>query len=355
MTYDVSRALFRAAKAKDAGAFIFEIARSEIGYTEQRPHEYAAVVLGAAIREGWKGPVFLQGDHFQASAKKMQDAPEKEVQALKDLIAEAVAANFLNIDIDCSTLVDLSKPTTREQQRVNGTLGAELTAVVRKHEPKGTTISVGGEIGEVGGKNSTEEELRAYMEEYRAGLEKHGLTEGISKVSVQTGTTHGGIPLAGGGVAQVKIDFGTLERLSVVSREEFGMAGAVQHGASTLPAELFGKFPEVETAEIHLATEFQNLVLDHKAFPKALRDAMFAHCVKSLSDERKATDTDDTFFYKTRKKANGPFKRDMWSLPADVRGEIAATLEEKFRFLFDRLKATGTAAVVAKHVKPAGA
>ena len=30
----------------DAGAFILEIARSEIGYTEQRPHEYAAVMAG---------------------------------------------------------------------------------------------------------------------------------------------------------------------------------------------------------------------------------------------------------------------------------------------------------------------
>ena len=44
------------AKKLNAGAFIFEIARSEIGYTEQRPHEYAAVVLGAALREGFTRP-----------------------------------------------------------------------------------------------------------------------------------------------------------------------------------------------------------------------------------------------------------------------------------------------------------
>ena len=52
MAYDTARAVIRAAKKLNAGAFIFEIARSEIGYTEQRPHEYAAVVLGAALREG---------------------------------------------------------------------------------------------------------------------------------------------------------------------------------------------------------------------------------------------------------------------------------------------------------------
>src|SRR5262249_15714508 len=70
LTYDVARRLFRAAMRHNVGAFVFEIARSEIGYTEQRPGEYAACVLAAAIAEGYKGPVFIQGDHFQASAKK---------------------------------------------------------------------------------------------------------------------------------------------------------------------------------------------------------------------------------------------------------------------------------------------
>ena len=67
----------RAAKKLNAGAFIFEIARSEIGYTEQRPHEYAAVVLAAALREGFSGPVFIQGDHVQTNAKKY-NSPDRD-------------------------------------------------------------------------------------------------------------------------------------------------------------------------------------------------------------------------------------------------------------------------------------
>src|SRR5213076_2611396 len=104
LTYDSARALFRAAMRHDTGAFIFEIARSEIGYTEQRPAEYAACVLAAAIKEGWKGPVFIQGDHFQASAKKWSTPDDRaaEVKALESLIDEAVAAEFYNIDIDTS-------------------------------------------------------------------------------------------------------------------------------------------------------------------------------------------------------------------------------------------------------------
>ena len=105
-----ARAVIRAAKKLDAGAFIFEIARSEIGYTEQRPHEYAAILCAAALREGFTGPLFIQGDHVQTNAKKY-NSPErdKELETLRGLIREEIAAGFYNIDIDTSTLVDLDK------------------------------------------------------------------------------------------------------------------------------------------------------------------------------------------------------------------------------------------------------
>src|SRR4030095_1431328 len=143
------------ANSLNAGALIFEIARSEIGYTEQRPHEYAAVVIAAALREGFGGPVFIQGDHVQTNAKKYNSPDrDEEIDALRALIKEEIAAGFYNIDIDTSTLVDLSKPTLAEQQEVNITLAADFATFIRKHEPQGVTVSVGGEIGEVGGKNS---------------------------------------------------------------------------------------------------------------------------------------------------------------------------------------------------------
>ncbi|KAB2834522.1 MAG: aldolase, partial [Candidatus Brocadia sp.] len=164
LTYDVSRSIFRAAKKNHVGAFIFEIARSEIGYTDQRPAEYAAVILAAAIKEEFESPVFIQGDHFQINAKKYEKDKEGELNTIKKLIKEAVDAGFYNIDIDTSTLVDLNKPNLTEQQRLNFEFAAELTAYIRTLEPKGITVSVGGEIGEVEKKNSTVEELRAFMD-----------------------------------------------------------------------------------------------------------------------------------------------------------------------------------------------
>ncbi len=349
LSYDTARAACSAAKKLDAGALIFEIARSEIGYTDQRPAEYAAVVLAAAMREGWLGAVFLQGDHFQTNPKKMSEDPDREISAIEALIDEAIPAGFLQIDIDTSTLVDLSKPTLAEQQAVNSALTARFTKFIRAREPKGVTISVGGEIGEVGKVNSTPEELRSYMDGF---LRELGGGPALAKVSVQTGSSHGGVVGPDGSVQRVKIDFETLRRISKVAREEYGMAGAVQHGASTLPAELFGSFPEHDCAEIHLATEFQNMVYDHPAFPSPLRRAIERWLLERMAGERKKGETENQFFYKTRKQAIGPFKEALWNLPPGTRKAIRDSLEKRFAFLFERLGVRGTKDVVDRYVRP---
>ncbi|HET9274445.1 MAG TPA: class II fructose-bisphosphate aldolase [Gemmatimonadales bacterium] len=351
LAYDTARAVFRAARSGDAGAIILEIARSEIAYTDQRPAEYVAVMIGAALREGYRLPLFIQGDHCQVNAKKYASDPEGEVGEVRKLIGEEVGAGFFNIDVDTSTLVDLSQPDLDRQQRVNYERAAEITAFIRSIEPEGVTVSVGAEIGEVGAKNSTVEELHAFMEGYNRTLARLGRgLAGISKISVQTGTSHGGIVLPDGSIAEVKLDLQALEALSAAARSPYGLGGAVQHGASTLPQDAFGRFPEIETVEIHLATNFQSIVFDHPRLPAELRQRMYRWLDENAQSERKPKDTDEQFYYRARKKAIGPFKQETWALPVDVRGAIAADLEATFGFLFERLRVNGTADLVRKHV-----
>ncbi|MDF3053682.1 MAG: putative fructose-bisphosphate aldolase, partial [Geminicoccaceae bacterium] len=326
-------------------------ARSEIAYTEQRPAEYVAVVIGAALREGYALPLFVQGDHCQVNHKKYQADPNGEVGEVKKLIAEEVGAGFYNIDVDTSTLVDLSQATLPEQQRLNYERAAEITALIREQEPEGVTVSVGAEIGEVGMKNSTVEELHAFMQGYNRSIAGLGDHEGISKISVQTGTSHGGVVLPDGTMADVKLDLQALAALSQVARDEYGLAGAVQHGASTLPSNAFGNFPRIETAEIHLATNFQNIVFDHPRLPPELRERIRAWLDENAAGERKSGDTNEQFYYKARKKAIGPFKRDVWSLPEDIRAAIAGDLEKTFAFLFEQLNVNGTQEQVNRFIQ----
>ena len=352
LPYELCRAIFRTAIKMNAGAFIFELAKSEMAYTFQKPHELTTVILAAAIREGFTGPVFIQGDHFQVNAKNYAQDPQKEIAGLKNLIESGIAGGFYNIDIDTSTLVDLSKPNVVEQQRANFEVGVELTQHVREFEPEGITISVGGEIGEVGKENSNEQELRAYLDNFNELLEKKrsGATT-ISKISIQTGTSHGGVPLPDGSVADVNLDFDTLENLSRISREDYGLAGAVQHGASTLPQNLFNKFPELETAEIHLATDFQNMIYGSKLFPESFKEQIYTHLREKFAGEKKSGETDEQFIYKTRKKGFGEFKSEFWGLSNEIREGISKELEEKMTFLFDKLAVQNTKDCVDKTVE----
>jgi fructose/tagatose bisphosphate aldolase len=349
LPYHAARAVFRSAQATRAQAIIFEIARSEIGYTDQRPAEYAAGILAAAIAEGFRGPVFIQGDHFQVSAKKFGQDARDEVEAVKNLTAEALAAGFYNIDIDTSTLVDLDQPTLQEQQWVNFTMCAEFSAFIRQHEPAGITVSIGGEIGEVGGRNSTEAEMRAFMDGFNRWMPLAAPGKpGLSKISIQTGTSHGGVVLPDGSIAKVKVDFDTLGQLSLVAQRSYGLGGAVQHGASTLPEEAFTRFAEANAVEVHLATNFQNMLYDR--LPDLLRSEIYAYLDRKHADERKPGQTDEQFYYGARKRGLGPFKRQLWDLSPEALGEITRAWETQFRLLFERLGVAGTQAEVSQHV-----
>src|SRR5919202_4112783 len=133
MAYDMARAIVASAQRRGVGAFIFELARSEMEYTDQTCDEFATVMMAASIKEGHKGPVFIQGDHYQANGKK----------------------------------------------------------------------------------NSTVEELKAFVDGFNESFSKG---RGLSKISVNTGSTHGGLVLPDGTVAKVAIDFETLRHLSAAAR-----------------------------------------------------------------------------------------------------------------------------------------
>lgn len=349
LTYDVAQVIFGKAIEKNVGALIFEIARSEIGYTKQKPLEYSSVVLAAAVKAGFQGPVFIQGDHFQFKRKDFLSGPELETNYIKGLVKQAIEADFYNIDIDSSTLVDLEKPTIREQQLPNFETTAKLTEYIREIQPENVTVSIGGEIGEIGGKNSTPDELRAYLDGFK---EVFGSGKGLSKLSVQSGTSHGGVVLPDGSLAKVKIDFEILRAMSELARKEYGLSGAVQHGASTLPDEAFNMFPETGTSEVHLATGFQNIIYDNKSLPSGFREEVYSFIKENYAKERKENQTEEQFIYSTRKKGFGPLKKKWWDLPADVKAPIMKELEDKFALLFERLKVINTKDIVEKNVKP---
>ena len=117
-----------------------------------------------------------------------------------------------------------------------------------------------------------------------------------------------------------------------------------------MPAEAFHKFAEADAAEVHLATEFQNMIYESKHFPVELRVKIYDWLKVNTASERKEGQTEEQFIYKTRKKALGPFKKDIMSLPLETRAAIAAEIEDKFDFLFKQLNNVNNKELVDKFV-----
>jgi fructose/tagatose bisphosphate aldolase len=346
MTYDVAREVFKKSKEHEANAFIFEISRTEMVYTDQTQDELAVCILAAALKEGYEGPVFLQGDHYQFNTKKYKEYPQGQIDEIELSIKDALAASFYNIDIDASTLVDLSLPTKDEQQKDNFEMTAILTKFIRKMQPSGITVNIGGEIGHIGDTNSDVGDFEAFMKGYLEKLDND--TKIISKVAIQTGTSHGGIPNPDGTIKEAKVDFEVIKSIGDVARNKFGLGGPVQHGASTLPNTMFDKFPETGTVEIHLATGFQNIIYDN--MPDALRNTMIDYVKNNFENERAEGWTDEQFVYKLRKKAFGPYKKQMWLLTEDEKDVIRRALADELEILFQKLNILGTAHTVRKYI-----
>lgn len=349
-TYHTCRAVFRAARELDSRLFIFEQAIAESLYAAQPPVEYTAAVLAAALREGHEGPVFLQADHDQINASAYAKDAASEIERLERIIENQIAAGFYNIDIDASTVVDLDLPTVEDQQRLNAELTVHFTQYARGLEPEGITIALGAEIGEVGHENTTPEELRAFMSVYLKELRaRDAKLAGVSKISINSGTYHGGKVLPDGTLAPVTVDYELLRTISRIGREEYSMGGAVQHGASTLPGEQLARFPASDAVEIHLALGFNNLIFDHPSLPRAIKDEIRDYTFANHAAERAPGETDAQFLYNTRKKSWKIMKERFWNMPESVQADIMGSLQDMFRDMFTWMNVGGTAQLVLDH------
>ena len=349
-SYNTIRSVFRAAKQLNANMFIFEQSISETIFAEQPPVEYTAAALAAALREGYKGPIFMQADHDQVNAKSYHENPEKEINRLKEMMKKQIDADFFNIDIDASTVVDLSLSTVEDQQRLNAELTALFTAYIRSHEPKDITISLGAEIGEVGHHNTTAEELRAFMSVYPKSLSKTGKKiEGVSKISVNSGTYHGGNIQPDGTLAPVNVDYSVLSTISSICQNEYRMAGAVQHGASTLRGDQLAKMPVNGAIEVHLALGFNNIIFDHPSLPQSIKDEIRDYVFANHAHERGENETDAQFLYNIRKKSWKIIKKKFWELPETIQNDIMNSLQKMFYDMFVWMNIQNTFDLVAQY------
>ena len=334
LTYDLARCLFRLMKQTQTSSVVFELSKSERGYTEQTFPQFTSSILAAAIKEGYIGPVFMQADHTQVDLENYKKDAVGELNHLKSLIKEAIQSGMRNIDIDASTLVDLAKPTIIEQQKDNIIITSELINSARMHEKPEYPLTIGGEVGHIGEQNTTREEVEVFLSEVKKRLEK----DGMQKLSIQTGTTHGGVVSKEGKVQEMGVDFALLSDIASFV-PSYELLGVVQHGASTLPLTLFSSFPASHTLEIHLSTQMQNILFE--TLPQEIKETLenwtlekHPHTDMDLSKEQ--------HLYKTRKFSLGEHKQLLWEMSSEEKEAFLTSASAYFSSLFESLQIHNT-------------
>lgn len=328
LTFDLASTIFTAAKELKVGALILELARSEREYTRQSFADFEKSVLTAAEEVNFTGPIFLQVDHLQINPGRYQKTLQEEEAEVKKLAQEAVSAGFFNFDFDASSL------SFAENIKVT----CKLINFMTESFP-GVNFNFGAELEEIGGKNTNPEALERFIKELKENFKN---PQTLTKIAVQTGTSHGGVVKKTGELQDVKPDFNLLQSLGEKARS-LGLAGVVQHGASTLEDQLFPLFPKAKTLEIHLATGIQNLIFDHPDFPQNLREKMKNFVLEKYPSEKL---TEEQIFYRERKKAWGEFKNEFSNFPEAVLEPIMLTIKEKIRFWFKSLGVVNTQSLV---------
>lgn len=338
LTFDLASSIFEVAKEQKLKFFIFELARSEISYTAQPPEEYAGQVLAAALASDWQGPIFLLGDHLQINPEKYHNTLIREINIVKKLIKRCLKAGFFNIDIDASPLSSLKENILTSSRLVR------FTRLLKR----GKNIALGVEIEEIGKEKTSSEQLKMFLEGLR---KKMGNFDQVIKVAVQSGTKHGGEVLPDGTFKKMAVDFDLLKKLSKIAKS-YGLAGVVQHGASTLPVKTLSGLPKVGVLEVHLGTAFQNLVFDHPDFPSDLKKEMEQFLEKKFADKIKDYQTKIQFFYETRKHAWGIFERKFVDLPKSFKGTIRKLMKKRLVEIFKALSLENTKKLggIAAHI-----
>ena len=344
MAYDTARAIFRTAMAGRPGRIILEIARSEIAYTEQRPAEYVSVMIGAALREGYTLPALHPGRPLPGQPQEVPGRSRGRGGRGEEAHRRGDRRGLLQ---HRRRHLDAGGPLARRRWRSSSarTTSARRRspAFIRGRSRAGVTVSVGGEIGEVGMKNSTVEELHAFMQGYnRSAVRARQARRASARSRCRPARRTAAWCCRTARIADVKLDLEALEAAQQGGargvRAGRGGAARCEHAAlqrvRQLPANRDGRDPPRHQLPEHRLRPSQTAGGPEAADPDWLDE--------NAAGERKSGDTDEQFYYKARKKAIGPFKRELWGLPEDIRTAIAADLERTFAFLFEQLNVNGT-------------
>ncbi len=317
ITYQTALVIFRVANRNKAGPFIFELTPQEMKHTKQSPAEFASCILGAALRTGYKGPIFIQCNGL--NPHEPADSKGNGAQ----LITRCIEAGFHNFDLDC--------PVSEK----NMELSAKALRIIRENQSEAIPVSIGCRLSGSNGKRISIAVYRNFLQDLNSQTGKQ--LDGINKIGVEI--TDVTLEKQTAESAPVVLDYDYLRKLSKMAREEFHLGGVVIHSA--LSSDPPDNLPDSGIIELQLSAELQNTIFDHSAFPIGLREEMYSYLVTNYSDDRKKDEHSDEFHFRLREALWGHFKKELWALDNQTKSVIFRAIESQILTYFQSLNLIG--------------
>jgi len=337
-----ARGVMMAAKELDA-AVMFEIARSEIGYTAQNPKQFMDMITKTAEELEFNQPYAVHGDHITIK----ENTPEA-VASAEQLIKDEIAAGFTSYAIDASHNFNMDGKTVAEQLADNIEITTKLAGLI----PLDAGLEV--EVGEVGRTDpKTGKKALTSVEEATTFIK--AVTDAGFKpnlLATNNGSIHGNIfDKDGNIVEQVGIDIGRTKAIAKAIAP-YGVYVA-QHGITGTPLNLMHLLIEAGVFKGNVGTNWQNIALE--AMPKDLVAKMEEWTLASKHAEKtkakKPGISQKELIAKNIKHSIKEFKTEIDGLPAEAVEKIdAATYQSAIDF-FKAFKAEGTAGKVAEYIE----
>ncbi|MFH1788384.1 MAG: class II fructose-bisphosphate aldolase [Candidatus Altiarchaeota archaeon] len=331
-----TRGIMEAAKELDA-AVLFEIAKSEIGYTGQSPQDFYDGITGMAAELDFNTPYAIHGDHIT-----IKDSTPESTASARKLIEDEVAAGFTSYAIDASHNFNFDGKTVREQLSDNIAITVELADLI----PSEACLEV--EVGEVGRTNADGTKKLTSVEEsvtFIEALQEQGVKPDL--LAINNGTIHGNIfDEQGNIVEQVGIDIATTKAIA----DAIAPLGVriAQHGITGTPLRLMHLLIDAGIAKGNVGTNWQNVVVEN--LPGELLAKMnewtlaCEHAKKMLAKKPKISQKE--LIAKNIKHSIKVHKDELMSVSCEYRDKINSATRQSALDFFKAFQAQGSGAKV---------
>jgi len=340
-----ARGIMEAAKELDS-AVLFEIAKSEVGYTGQTPKDFYDNIVAIAEEINFNTPYAIHGDHIT-----IKDASPEAYKGAEDLIKAELAAGFTSYAIDASHNFNMSATDVSEQLKDN----IDITKRLAKLIPEKYSLEV--EVGEVGRTDPATGQKQLTTVEEAATFIKALKDAGINPdlLATNNGTSHGNIFDKNGNViAKVGIDLARTKGIADAIKP-YGVRVA-QHGITGTPLEFMDNLIDCGIAKGNVGTNWQNIAIE--SFPPELVKRMEEWTL--TCDEAKKTKakkpqiTDKELIGKTIKNSLKVFKSDMAAIPDEYKKKFDAATRSSALGFMNAFKSQGTGSIVKEYIGKSG-